>query len=285
MIPVNAIEATYTKPLAQIPLPNPKPELKSKTHTMVAVELSNYSPSLTRHDITGLFESFAIAPDFKMGASMRFAYPLRTNIWIIGQDEAYRAVRQLDGTMVGTRRIRLALMDRENVEEKKNANESAMEVQMKKQDESEEVAVSEMADELIIAISSKSSHLPSVSSRGCKEREKLTRPDTARTYYYSHLMHKMFQVREYAEGTAHYAFLQARQHVVTDTAQCEGVSPKASDMMKWELVASGYASGRGAAHWAEKSGRLVALKNLQKTVEEQGMLSRVWGRWNEELQS
>jgi hypothetical protein len=100
---------------------------------MIAVELSNYPPSLSRRDLYTIFKGFAIALDFNLSAAPRFAYPLRTFVWVTGKEEADRAVKELSGTVIGGRQIRVTLLDSASYEQK-------------------EVVVSELADELRIAI-------------------------------------------------------------------------------------------------------------------------------------
>jgi hypothetical protein len=100
---------------------------------MVAVELSNYPPSLSRRDVHTLFRDFTISLDFILPTATRFAYPLRTIIWITGKEDANRAVKELSGTIMGGRQIRVTLVDEASYEQK-------------------EVVVSELADQLKIAI-------------------------------------------------------------------------------------------------------------------------------------
>jgi hypothetical protein len=104
-----------------------------ETLPMVAVEISNYPPSLSRRDLHTIFKGFAIALDFSLPTEPRFAYPLRTFVWVTGKEEADRAVKELSGTVVGGRRIRVTLLDPASYEQK-------------------EVVVAEMSDELKIAI-------------------------------------------------------------------------------------------------------------------------------------
>jgi hypothetical protein len=109
-----------------------------ETLPMVAVELSNYSPSLSRRDLHTLFKGFAMSLDFILPTAPRFVYPMRTFVWVTGKEEADRAVKELSGTVIGGRQIRVTLVDSASYEQK-------------------EVVVSEMADELKIAIISKCS--------------------------------------------------------------------------------------------------------------------------------
>jgi hypothetical protein len=119
---------------------------KQETTSAIAVELSNYPPNLTRHDIQVLFKGFSIALDFVLPTVTRFAYPFRTFVWITGQEEAERAVRELSGKVMGGRQIRLTLVDLESYEQK-------------------EVVVAELVDELKIAIVSKYSNHPHLQIR------------------------------------------------------------------------------------------------------------------------
>jgi hypothetical protein len=113
---------------------------KQETLPSIAVELSNYPPSLTRRDIQILFKGFSIALDFVLPTATRFAYPFRTFVWITGQEEAERAVQKLSGKVMGGRQIRLTLVDPASYEQKG-------------------IVVAELADELKIAIVSKYSDL------------------------------------------------------------------------------------------------------------------------------
>ncbi|KAF2029218.1 hypothetical protein EK21DRAFT_89959 [Setomelanomma holmii] len=106
---------------------------KPETLPLVAVELSNYPPGLLRHDIQILFKGFTMSVDFVLPIATRFAYPFRTFIWLVGEEEAKRAVLELSGSIVGGREIRVTLVDPATYEQK-------------------EVIVAELADELKIAI-------------------------------------------------------------------------------------------------------------------------------------
>lgn len=176
-----------------------------------------------------------ISPHFKMAGNTRFAYPLRTIIWISGPGEANRAVKELDRKIVGSRQIHVALAEWASHEQK-------------------EVVVAELADELKIAIIN-SAHS-----------------------YYPHLTQKIIEVREHIEGATHYAFLQARDPTTGHIGR-GGDLLSATNMAKWELVAGGRADSRNS-QGKEENGRLGALKSLQRTVEDQGSLNSVWGRWN-----
>ncbi|KAH7091989.1 hypothetical protein FB567DRAFT_613707 [Paraphoma chrysanthemicola] len=110
-IPINPISVDM-KAMAQ----------KSDTLPLVAVELSNFPPGLTRHDIQVLFRGFIISPGLSLPATTSFAYPFRAFIWLVGENEAKRAVAALNGSLVGGRQL------------------------------CKEVIVAELADELKIAI-------------------------------------------------------------------------------------------------------------------------------------
>jgi hypothetical protein len=139
-----AVQSLHTRRNAPPPIPIPvnpnstslqalpkkrKPEKVSS----IAVELSNYPPTLTRHDIQVLFKGFTIGPDFILPNSTRFAYPFRTSIWVAGEKEADRAVQELTGKVMGGRQIRVTKVDPATYDQK-------------------EVIVAELADELKIAI-------------------------------------------------------------------------------------------------------------------------------------
>lgn len=110
---------------------------KPATLPLVAVELSNYPPGLSRHDIQVLFRGFMISPQFVLPTTTRFAYPFRTLIWLVGEDEARRAVADLNGSIIGGRQICIALAESSTYEQR-------------------EVIVANLADELKIAIVSMS---------------------------------------------------------------------------------------------------------------------------------
>jgi hypothetical protein len=129
-IPINPIRATV-----HIATP------EAKTLSLVAVELSNYPPGLTRRDVLALFQGYMIAMDFVLPTSTRFMFPFRTLIWVTGEVEAKRAARELSGRIIGGRQIRVTLVERPSHEQK-------------------EVVVAELADELKIAIISMSGVIP-----------------------------------------------------------------------------------------------------------------------------
>jgi hypothetical protein len=99
----------------------------------VAVELSNYPPGLSGHDVQELFTGFVISRNFVLPTATRFLFPFRTFIWITGEGEAKRAVKELSGRIMGGQQIRIVLVDSASYEQK-------------------EVVVAELADELKIAI-------------------------------------------------------------------------------------------------------------------------------------
>jgi hypothetical protein len=118
---------------------------KLDTLPMAAVELSNYPPSLSRHDIHALFTGFMITQDSIPSPSKRFLSPLRTLIWITGENEAERAVEELNGHILGGRQICVSLVNQASYEQR-------------------EVAMAEMVDKLKVAIVSMFNHfLPAVS--------------------------------------------------------------------------------------------------------------------------
>ncbi|KAH7380486.1 hypothetical protein DE146DRAFT_671695 [Phaeosphaeria sp. MPI-PUGE-AT-0046c] len=256
-----AVRSMHTRRNAPPPIPIPVNPIRNdikmarrrpETLTMVAIELSDYPPSLTRHDVVRLFKEFVISPDFMMATNIRFAYPLRVLIWVNGRDEAERAVKELNGKTVGSRQIRVALVEQASHEQK-------------------EVVVAELADELKIAIISMMRTVLNQS------RISLTSPDAAHTYY-PHLTQKIVEVREHVGGKCHYAFLQTRDPATYHT-ESGGVLSSATNTAVWELDAGGYANDRGS-QGKGKNGRLAALKSLQETVETQGFLHSVWGQWN-----
>ncbi|KAF2822013.1 hypothetical protein CC86DRAFT_425574 [Ophiobolus disseminans] len=106
---------------------------KPATIPLVAVELSNYAPNISRHDIQTLFKGFMISLDFILPTAARFAYPLRTFIWLVGKAEAERAVNEVSGAFVGGRQLRVTLVDVDTYDQK-------------------EMVVAELADEMKIAI-------------------------------------------------------------------------------------------------------------------------------------
>jgi hypothetical protein len=113
---------------------------ESKTLPLVAVELSNYPPSLSRHDVQELFKGFVVSQDFILPTTTRFLFPFRLSIRITGEGEAKRAVKELSGKIMGGRQICVVLAVPVSYEQK-------------------EVVVAELADELKIAIVSMYSEL------------------------------------------------------------------------------------------------------------------------------
>ncbi|KAF1937157.1 hypothetical protein EJ02DRAFT_506176 [Clathrospora elynae] len=142
-----AVRSLHTRRNAPPPIPirvNPmsttfsvKPATRltksQQTLPWIAVELSNYPPQLTRHDVQTLFKDFSIEPDFVLPSATRFAYPLRVSVKIAGEIEAERAVKEVSGRVIGGRQIYLSMVEKESYEQK-------------------EVSVKELADELKIGI-------------------------------------------------------------------------------------------------------------------------------------
>lgn len=95
--------------------------------------------------------------------------------------------------------------------------------------------------------------------------------------YYPHLASKIFEVRERVQGTCCFAFLQARDLVTVDSSPETHMEPM-ENRAKWEFVAAGRSDS--GSKMGEGNGRLSALKNLQQTVENQGVLKKMWGRWD-----
>lgn len=171
-----AINAMHSEPspidhLLSSSEPEPRPEHTS----MFAVEISNYSSLLSPSTIAQLFSSYPISPNFQMPSTTKFAYPLRTIIWIQGLEVADRAVKELNGTIIGNRQINVTRLDLESAEidaGKENTEEEAQKQEGHQQkrvweEEGElkaeantvtdtDVVITEMADELKIAIISKS---------------------------------------------------------------------------------------------------------------------------------
>ena len=77
----------------------------------VAIELSNYPPTLTRSEIHALFSGFNISSDFALPEGTNFTYPFRTTLWIFGAPEARMAVEKCDGLMVDERKIMVKLIE------------------------------------------------------------------------------------------------------------------------------------------------------------------------------
>lgn len=167
---ISTPQAMHSEPCTSIDeFPASKVGLRAEKLDMVAVEVSGYSPSLARNDVIGLLGGFEIAADFKMPSTTKFAYPLRTIIWINGHDEADRAVRELDGMVVRGRRVRVTKVDQASYEYDENAaKENVGQVKTQKHEEEkagDEVVLDEMADELKIAIIRKSSSISLPHSR------------------------------------------------------------------------------------------------------------------------
>ncbi|KAI4627185.1 uncharacterized protein J4E87_004527 [Alternaria ethzedia] len=119
--------------------------------------------------------------------------------------------------------------------------------------EEKEVAVADVADEMKIGIL-----------------------NTARVYN-PHLALKVLEIRECMQGTSNFAFLQARDVVTVYSEPGVHVQP-VDNKAKWELVMAGRSEGW---NWKMKdgSGRLAALKDLQDTMERQGVMRKLWGQW------
>jgi hypothetical protein len=124
---IKAVRTMHKRRNAPPPIPIPINPIRSdvkfasrkrETLPMVAVELSDYPPTLSRRDIYTIFKGFKIALDFILPIAPRFMYPLRTIIWITGEDEANRAVCKLSGTIVGGRQIRVTRVDQASYEQK-----------------------------------------------------------------------------------------------------------------------------------------------------------------------
>lgn len=127
------------KPPAPIAIPKPAASRTlpvAAAINWVAVELSNFPPNFARQDVQAIFRDYNVSPGFTLPNTTRFAYPFRTKVFLAGVDEASRAVKGLDGRMVGGRRISVRMIDRAAVEE-------------------EVVGVANLAEELRIGIISK----------------------------------------------------------------------------------------------------------------------------------
>jgi hypothetical protein len=210
------------------------------------VELSNYSPKLTHQDVIALFQDFTISPDFTLPNIKNLAYPLRAFIKIAGEQEAERAVQELCWSMVGGRQINVRMVEKTGHEEV-------------------EVAVADVADEIKIGILSTLSH--------CHFTDiKLIQLDTARIYN-PHFASKVLEIRECMQGTSNFAFLQARDLVTVHSEPDAHMQPN-DNKAKWELIMAGRSEGWS---WKMKdgSGRLAALKDLQDTMERQGVMSQI----------
>ncbi|KAL1798860.1 hypothetical protein ACET3X_002897 [Alternaria dauci] len=94
--------------------------------------------------------------------------------------------------------------------------------------------------------------------------------------YNPHLATKILEVRECTQGTANFAFLQARDLVAVYSESETHMLPE-DNKAKWKLVMSGRSEGW---NWKMKdgSGRLAALKDLQDTVERQGVMRKLWSQ-------
>jgi hypothetical protein len=95
--------------------------------------------------------------------------------------------------------------------------------------------------------------------------------------YNPHLAPKILEVRECMQGTSNFAFLQARDLVTVHSEPEMHMQPN-NNKAKWELIMAGRSEGW---NWKMKdgSGRLAALKDLQGTVERQGIMRKLWGPW------
>ncbi|KAF1835571.1 hypothetical protein BDW02DRAFT_547901 [Decorospora gaudefroyi] len=119
--------------------------------------------------------------------------------------------------------------------------------------EEKEVAVRELADEMKLGI-----------------------VNTARVYY-PRLASKILEVRECVQGTVSFAFLQARE-LVTIPSALEVHRQLLQNKAQWEFVAAGRWEGWS---WTTMDGssRLAALKDLQETVQKQGVILGMWSEW------
>jgi hypothetical protein len=81
-----------------------------------AVVLSNFPPNFTRHDLEKLFAGFRVVDNFTLPKITRFAYPLRTTVILVDQEEALRATKVLHGISVGGRRIAVRVADESDAE-------------------------------------------------------------------------------------------------------------------------------------------------------------------------
>ena len=79
------------------------------------------------------------------------------------------------------------------------------------------------------------------------------------------------------QGTANFAFLQARDPV-TVSSKPDVHMLSTDDKAKWELAMAGRSEGW---NWKmeDGSGRLAALKDLQDTLQRQGIMWKLWGQW------
>ncbi|CAO2651802.1 Nn.00g000850.m01.CDS01 [Neocucurbitaria sp. VM-36] len=100
--------------------------------------------------------------------------------------------------------------------------------------------------------------------------------NTARVSY-PHLAEKILEVRECVQGSAYFAFLQARDPVIVDGSPEAHIEP-IENKAKWDLLYTGRYDGHTSKVREEKS-RLSALRDLKNTVETQGMLQKVWNQW------
>jgi hypothetical protein len=171
-----AMRSMYKRRHAPPPIPIPvKPICNDRETTpqkldalpRVAVELSNYPPSLSRHDIYALFTGFVIAPDFVPLASKRFLYPLRMFVWVLGGKEAERAVKELNGKILCGRQICVAQVNPIAYEQREPNTE-------------------ELVDQLKVAIVSMFNHFPtamykSLTSRYCTCLSSSSRTEDSRS--------------------------------------------------------------------------------------------------------
>lgn len=79
------------------------------------------------------------------------------------------------------------------------------------------------------------------------------------------------------QGTSNFAFLQARDLVTVHSEPEMHMQPN-NNKAKWELIMAGRSEGWNLK-MKDGSGRLAALKDLQDTVERQGIMRKLWGPW------
>jgi hypothetical protein len=219
-----------------------------------AVVISQFPPNFSKDDLEKLLKDFQIAEPVALPTTTRFAYPLRTTVKLKDQAEALRVMHNLDGSVVGTRQLSVRMANEIDAEEKTAT------------------LIEDIANEL------KTSIISTLMAFYLHERTLLTKHclDTARVYY-PELADKILEVRELTKPTGdHFAFLQARDPV-TIFSDLDEQTLSSQNVVKWRFIMGMGVEDNGIVE--ETSPRLNALKVLQKELERQGVLAKIWGNW------
>lgn len=106
----------------------------------------------------------------------------------------------------------------------------------------------------------------------------LTCTDTARVYH-SDLADAMLEVREVVQDRSRFAFLQKRAPVTIHSIPGAHALDN-QDLTQWEFVAGSTYELDTEIDDSTTVPRLEALRGLQGTLEDQGVLEKNWDNWN-----